>query len=208
MKTVYLVRHGQTVGNLENFSQTPDTPLTEAGHEGAKAVASRFTHLNIEKLVASPYKRAQETAGYISEVKNLPIVTFDSWHENLRPEAIRGKTYNEDTKDTFEGYYNNFWSDVSEFEGAESFADVLVRIKNCLQFLDSEESETIAVVSHGDFLRMFVAHLLAEQSDEIALHEKVAESMVRLNNVAMTVIVKHEDKWQLKIYNDHAHFAE
>ena len=208
MKRVYLVRHGQTVGNLEQFSQTSDTPLTEAGHEGARAVADRFSSLDVGQLLVSPFTRAQQTAGYISEKIDIPITTLDSLHENLRPEAMRGKTYNEDTKDIFEGYYDNFWSDVSQYEGAESFSDILERIKSSLKSFEEQEADSIAVVSHGDFLRMLVSHVLADQSDDIGMHQKISDSMVRLSNVAITVIEKNEDKWQLKIYNDHAHFAE
>jgi broad specificity phosphatase PhoE len=160
MKTVYLVRHGQAEGNLKNFSQFPETELTEAGHEGARALADRFTDLQVDSLVVSPYTRAQQTANYISEKIDLPMTTADSFHEVNRPLEMRGETFNEETEHIFKRYYSEFWSEVSRDDGGERFCDVLVRMKKSLRFLEAQTEENIAVVSHGHYLRTLVVYIL------------------------------------------------
>ena len=208
MKRVYLVRHGQTEGNIQNFSQLSDTPLTQKGHDGAKALAARFADLDIDQLIASPYTRAEETASYISNITKLPATTVDFFHENLRPEAVRGKAFSEETKLIYKNYQANFWSDGSGVGGAETYGDVLKRIKASLKFLEEQKSENIAVVSHGHFLRMLVVHILANQSDDMKMYQTITESLAALSNVAVTVVEFRDSKWTLKIYNDHAHFAD
>ena len=61
-----LVRHGQSLGNIEARIQGSDDPLTDFGREQAKAVAARLARRHdVTHLYASPLDRAMETAGII-----------------------------------------------------------------------------------------------------------------------------------------------
>jgi len=208
MKTVYLVRHGETDGNLKQYSQLPSTELSPKGHEGATALADRIANLEVDLLVASPYTRAQQTAEYVSKKVNLPVTTVESFHENMRPEAVRGKTYNEGTQDIYKQYNEDVWLKEKTLIGMENFHDVLERMKQSLTFLESQPQNDIVVVSHGDFLRFFISHILLGQSDNLIENRKVYDSFVRLSNVAITVIEHNQEKWTVKMYNDHSHFAD
>jgi len=64
-----LVRHGQSLGNIEARIQGSDDPLTDFGRLQARTVAARLAQRNdITHLYASPLVRAMETASIIGAV--------------------------------------------------------------------------------------------------------------------------------------------
>jgi glucosyl-3-phosphoglycerate phosphatase len=73
-----LVRHAESEWN-RHFSRTridpgiPDPPLTRTGRRQAAQLAEQLVESDIHRLVASPYRRALETATIIAEALALPI---------------------------------------------------------------------------------------------------------------------------------------
>ena len=66
MKSVYFVRHGQTVWNVENkICGATDIELTELGHKQAIELGERIKadkNIKIDEIVASPLIRAKNTS--------------------------------------------------------------------------------------------------------------------------------------------------
>ena len=74
---LYVVRHGETIWNLEGRVQgVSDIPLTDKGRENAAELKELVSSLNIDVVISSPLKRAIETAKIITDNK-LPINTDD-----------------------------------------------------------------------------------------------------------------------------------
>src|SRR5450756_2964317 len=82
--TVTFLRHGESVGNLENrFQGHADFPLTETGRAQARALAERW-HTEgrlFERVFSSPLARARETAEilsliHISEPTRLGMISY------------------------------------------------------------------------------------------------------------------------------------
>jgi broad specificity phosphatase PhoE len=75
---MYLVRHGQSFFNAA-FNLTridpgiPDPALTEIGRRQAQEVAATLADAGIERLLASPYTRALETAAIIGECLGIAV---------------------------------------------------------------------------------------------------------------------------------------
>lgn len=70
-----LVRHGQTVGNIEERIQGDDDPLTDFGRRQARTLAAHLAQRSgITHLYASPLIRALETATIIGEALDLEPV--------------------------------------------------------------------------------------------------------------------------------------
>ena len=73
-----LLRHGQSEFNL-HFSATrkdpgiPDPKLTPLGREQAEAAVLALAAERIDRIVASPYTRALQTAAPIAALRHLPI---------------------------------------------------------------------------------------------------------------------------------------
>ncbi|MCX6804161.1 MAG: histidine phosphatase family protein [Candidatus Diapherotrites archaeon] len=78
---VYLCRHGQTTGDIEDrYGGDYDDHLSEKGKKQANELASSLSNLGIEIVFNSPRIRAVETAEIIS--KKLGIKTIEA--KNLR----------------------------------------------------------------------------------------------------------------------------
>jgi glucosyl-3-phosphoglycerate phosphatase len=74
-----LLRHGQSEFNL-HFGATRRDPgiidprLTDLGHAQADAAASALADAGIERIIASPYTRALETAAPVARALGLPLM--------------------------------------------------------------------------------------------------------------------------------------
>jgi broad specificity phosphatase PhoE len=75
---IYLLRHGETVGNSEGrFQGRLESPLSEKGAAQARAVGARLAALAGEDpgewvIETSPLGRARETAAIVAEAMGLP----------------------------------------------------------------------------------------------------------------------------------------
>lgn len=91
MKTIYFVRHGESVANVgERFADDETASLTERGRGQAKAVAKRCAKLRIDAMIASPIQRTRETAIIISERIDKSIEFSEEFIERPIPISVRG----------------------------------------------------------------------------------------------------------------------
>jgi 2,3-bisphosphoglycerate-dependent phosphoglycerate mutase len=85
MPTLALVRHGQSLWNLENrFTGWVDVPLTAKGEEEARQAGERLTGRHFDVAYTSVLSRAQETLRIIMEVArfhDLPIIRDQALNE-------------------------------------------------------------------------------------------------------------------------------
>ena len=64
--TIYLIRHAECYGNIENkLSGITDFKLTKKGRKQAKILASKLKDLKITEIYSSPLLRALDTAKII-----------------------------------------------------------------------------------------------------------------------------------------------
>ena len=144
---IYFTRHGESVANLsdrEGRSRPPDGDrLSDRGWEQARGVGERLRGTGIEVIVASHYRRAQETARAISEVLGgLPIETDEDLHEVQQSDAYYaaaphfGKT---GTITWMPGAARTFAE-----PGAESFDEVIGRVERVQARLAARASERVA----------------------------------------------------------------
>ena len=94
MRTLFLVRHGQSQSNAGGIT-TPHhaIPLTAIGYAQARALADCLPQ-QAAAVLASPYERAQHTAMPYSQKLGLPVQTIDALHEldAIALERIAGMT--------------------------------------------------------------------------------------------------------------------
>ena len=77
MGEVLLIRHCQAVG------QAPEAALSSVGSRRARQLAHALADRPIRHVVASPYRRARETALPLSELLHLPIHMDERLTEHL-----------------------------------------------------------------------------------------------------------------------------
>lgn len=107
-KTIYLMRHGQTLFNTQNRVQGAcDSPLTEQGVAQAKAVGDYFRQegINFEAIYSSTQERATDTAKLVGQtqdvtqlkgIKEMNFGIFEAQPEMLLPKHRPGARSFED----------------------------------------------------------------------------------------------------------------
>ena len=97
---LFLVRHGQVASNRDlRYVGSRDETLTDLGRRQADALASLFAGLPIDAVMASPLRRALDTAGAIAAAVGLPVTveerlreqSFGSW-EGLSRDEVRARS--------------------------------------------------------------------------------------------------------------------
>lgn len=153
--TIYIVRHGETVENLQRILQghMPGT-LTEKGRAQVLETAERLAREDVKftRIVASDLRRAMDSAAIIAEKVPLPITPMEMLRERDWG-VFTGMPISEAT-DRFR--INGKWCFP---EGTtETEAGIYERAQRALAELQKlYADETIIVVTHGQFARNFVA---------------------------------------------------
>ena len=166
---IFLIRHGETTGDIENrYGGTYDDHMTERGKNSARDLAKKLTNKSIEKIFASPYHRARETAEIIGEELELTPEIVDDIRERNSYGILSGLTEAEAAEKfpreivEVKDYHNTV-------QGAEDYNDFVTRIKSALNNLMKTNFETIAMVTHGQFIRTIFRELL--KLDEIKIED-------------------------------------
>lgn len=212
-KTVYFVRHGQSVGNAAAVFQPPGSPLSETGRKQAARVAARISKLAVQALLSSPLERAKETAQAIADATGLEPEYSSLFVERMKPPAINGKPFADGEAHAVWAEWNkSLYTPGARVGGGENFDDLIARASAALTLLEARPEASIAVVTHGHFMRTVVARavlgdLLSAQAfkrfQRISGMENTGIAGMRYSEVA-----RGEPGWRLLFYNDHAHLSE
>ena len=167
MYTLYFVRHGQTIWNIENkICGLTDSPLTERGHKQAEETGRKILEAGIhaDEILYSPLMRAADTARHISKMTGIPMReeprlierNLGKWESTPRDGAKFQKA-----KAQF----------IYRFQGGESVLQVAQRIYNLLDELKEESSETGKVyllVAHNGIARAVHSYFYDMTNEEYA----------------------------------------
>jgi broad specificity phosphatase PhoE len=157
MKHLYFVRHGLSLMNQQGvWSGITDTPLTKEGEAQAREAGRQLKTARIDYVVSSPVRRAHDTAVLIAEEIGYPvekIVINDHFIErDFGP--LEGTPYKANMP-------------LDDMDGVEHSSDLVARVSEGLEFLQTVNADTILVVSHGAVGRAL--HHLTE--DGLSFHE-------------------------------------
>jgi probable phosphoglycerate mutase len=210
MKTIYLVRHGESEGNAGLHYQGPETPLTERGREQARIVAERCAGLPVDIMVAGTLRRIQDTALAISEQIGKPFESVDLFNERLRPTELIGRSYDDPEAKLLEkAWVASFIGEGPRVGDGENFDDLKARSAKALSYLGSLDAEHILVVTSGFLLRALIANIIFGQ-DLTEADLKLMEGAFKTENTGITVLRYNASKahpWQIWVWNDHAHLG-
>ncbi|MBN2346337.1 MAG: histidine phosphatase family protein [Candidatus Aminicenantes bacterium] len=159
MKTIYLIRHGETQANREGvFRGRGEVPLSAAGLKQAEELRRCFAPLGVQRIFSSPLQRAAATAaacfpGLAVELQELV--------NNLDLGRWAGRRKREIAAEEPEMWRR--WLEEPErmsFPGGESLAAVKARTRAFGLLLAVAAEERIAVVSHRSVLKAMLAEAL------------------------------------------------
>ena len=197
------VRHGETVGNLEQIAHgQTESPLTERGIRQAQTTAEmlRGWDTKYHRVYTSPLSRAFHTGEHIAEALGLPIDTHDDLVEGFLGDW-EGITYEELDEVGFARH--SIRDDNFRGHNGESPNELAERMATALEEVRAQHpDENIIFVSHG----AAIAHLLARLMDTTPAfgHQYL------MHNSAVTEITFHgdDDKPELSTLNFHEHLPE
>jgi len=178
MPQLILVRHGQSLWNLENrFTGWVDVPLTEQGIAEAQRAGELLKPNLIDVAYTSGLRRAQETLTHILEISGkqyVPVIRDQALNERdygdlagLNKDDMRAK-YGEEQVHIWRRSY-----DVAPPNG-ESLKDTRARTLPFFERAilgDIKQGKNVLVVAHGNSNRSIVMALENLTPDEILAKE-------------------------------------
>jgi 2,3-bisphosphoglycerate-dependent phosphoglycerate mutase len=192
MSALVMVRHGQSLWNLENrFTGSVDVPLTEKGVLEAKQAGDLLRDYTFDVAYCSFLTRAVVTLETMVQTMGAPVP------------IIRLKDFNERSYGELEGLNKDnvrgrYGSDIYELwhrgyeiapPGGESLKQTSVRVLDAYRRTVAEDlaaGKNVLLVAHGNVLRVLMMHL-----------DKIDTAAVgRLGIPTAEPIVYHFDAWQ------------
>jgi len=210
MKTIYLVRHGESEGNAGPTYQNDNTVLTEKGRQQAAFVAERTKKLPIEALIASTMVRAQQTAEIIASEVGLSIESSDLFVERRRPSEQIDQMKDDLAVIAAEaGIIASGSAPGMRYSDEENFDDLKARSRLALTLLENHPKDTLLVVSHGVFLRNLMAQAIFGDALTGPECGAILDTFTA-SNTGLSVLRYDPTKtkpWSILTWNDHAHLG-
>lgn len=163
MKTLYIVRHGETEWNkIGRYQGITNVPLNENGIAQAKACGNALKDVHFDRILSSDLSRALVTAETIRGNRQLEIKTderlreinFGDWEKLLFTEI----------EERWPGLIDQMYRrpDIVKVPNGESFQEVQDRAWSAVSdFLnENNEDETILITCHGGTIRTILCKLL------------------------------------------------
>jgi len=199
---LYLVRHGQSIGNLNKRHQHSDTPLSDLGRQQAQELAKRFSTIPIDIILTSHFDRARETVEIVATGIDRTVEVNELLYEIKRPSEIEGMLNSDplavDIKDKIKANIH----DPNE----ENVFDLIARAKDFLTSLESRKETSILAVSHGRIIEAIVGTVVLGDAITPLIFDQIKDSMY-LSNTGITVLEKTNNLWHLITWNDNAHLG-
>lgn len=158
---IYLARHGQTTGDIENrYGGDYEDHLTELGKEQSSMLADQLALKRVEALYASPKIRAQETATIVGQRADLTVNTLRDLRERNGYGIMTGMK-KEEAEQRYPEYVAGLKIDVHyNVEGAEPYERFRERITAVLEATLKLPYGRIILVTHGGPIRLIFREIL------------------------------------------------
>ena len=170
IKTLYIVRHGQTDLNKRGIVQGRgrDTDLNDEGRHQAHQFFEAYKDVPFDKIYISELKRTQQSIQQFIDL-GLPYEKLSGLDE-LAWGIHEGQSATPETKAAFLDLMRN-WLDGNldmKFEGGESPNEVKVRQLEALDTIMSHpEEKTVLICMHGRAMRLLLCILTEKPLTEM-----------------------------------------
>ena len=199
---LYMVRHSQTVGNVERrFTGRQDYEITEEGEIYIQKLTNRLKDVKFDKVYSSTSGRAIKTVEPLAKLNGLEIET------------------NENLCEMYFGIYGGWkWEDVNrinpkiqetqnkinEIAGIpeqETTEEVANRVYNYIRAISIENSEKVLLIaSHGIAIEAFIKKVNNEK-----FSENIEANSQKNTSVNIVEYDNKKDKFKVLLLNDLSH---
>ncbi len=158
---LFLVRHGECLGQSEPGNTDPDSPLSVLGRRQATLVAERLNEMDVTCVISSPLICALETANTIVEVTDLPeMVVWPELREGFSGQ-YRGLGRTELLRRFPRAVLSPSITEDGWYHGDDSYESLFKRCHHARALLLSHcgIDDRVAVVTHGGFVN-YLLHVI------------------------------------------------
>ena len=177
MPTLALVRHGQSLWNLENrFTGWVDVPLTATGRDEARKAGELLEGLSFDVAYTSALTRAQETLSIMLDAMGVDVPTIRDVALNERDYGDLSGLNKADTATKYGDEQVKIWrrSYATPPPNGEALADTAARtlpfFERCI-LGDIAQGKNVLVAAHGNSNRSIVMRLDGLSEEEVVALE-------------------------------------
>ena len=156
---LYMARHGQTDLNAQQrFQGSSNPPLNAAGIAQAEELARQLPP-GLTRIVASPLRRAHQTAEIVAASHGLPVLLIDDFRERCYGvfEGLSREDIEQRYPELWARRIARHWDDGPP--GGETMRQAVDRVGAALALLGAtHRGETVLLVAHGFVAR--AVHML------------------------------------------------
>lgn len=203
MTTVYLIRHGQSMGNLERrLLGHTDLPLTDFGKKQAERAADYLLQFGITRVYSSDLMRAMQTVSPLASRLSLPMIP-DAGLREIDAGDWEGLPFT-DIKARWADEYHTFRVDLGRSvpphgEATQHAADRL--FTTISRIVRENPDEKILIASHAAVICMFAARVLGLAPGDV--------SRLRLASNASVSVFEHDgERFHLAVYGNDGYLGE
>lgn len=201
---IFLVRHGQSAGNLERrFLGHTDRDLSELGYKQAELLRSAFSKIELDAVYSSDLQRAYHTAYPTAQDKRLDVIKLS----DLR-EVYAGKWENRLFAELIEEFpisYGDTWLNNlgrAHPDGGESVEELQARVVRAIEKIaDENRGKKVMIATHATPIRTFAAHVLGLSLDCL-------DRCPWVPNASITKIGFDGNGFSLLSYGEYEHLGE
>ena len=196
-----MIRHAEAEGNLyRRLNGQHNGGVTVLGWKQIKFLEDRFKDVHIDAAYSSDLARTRETAQAIYVSHELTLTTDARLREV--DVGIWEDTPWGDIQKFYPEEYKLFSRNPAAWrlEGAETFEQIQNRMISAItEIAEKHDNQTVAVVSHGMAIRIFLCGILA--SDRFT-------EIPNSDNTAVTVLDYEDGKFNVGTIADNSHLPE
>lgn len=204
MKTrLLIVRHAEAEGNVNRkFHGWTDSSITEKGHIQAKLLAEKLKDVDIDVLYSSSLKRTLQTAQYISEAKQLPIIRTDKLKE------INGGDWEERTWDELPKLWPKEYETwetsqhIHQMPNGESMSELQDRVsKEIEKIISQNHGKNICIVTHGTAIKTLICYFKKLNLCEM-------RNIIWHDNTSVTIVDYVDENYEILAEGDASHLTD
>ncbi|HEY2811843.1 MAG TPA: histidine phosphatase family protein [Acidimicrobiales bacterium] len=190
-----LIRHALPLRVEMEEGTAADPELSEVGHSQAEALAEFLSHDRVDVLIASPLRRALQTAEHVAARTGLDLVVDQELAEFDRHSHfyIPYEELKAEKDERWDDLIAGRWGSDGEVDPA-TFQSVVVEAIE--RVIASNAGRSVAVVCHGGVINAYLAQLLG--IEPLMFFEPAYAGISR-------VMAARTGQRQLRSINEHGH---
>ena len=186
---LYMIRHGESYANRDGLFSLPTVSLTENGIRDAESVGRMLKGRSFDRVLVSPYRRAQETQQYAMPGIEAEIV--EDLHE-CDCGRLEGNSMDE-MRAQFEHLSEDMRVDDYKPYGGEDYESMRRRVRSLMEYVISLDAERIVAFSHTGLILTFFDEVMGRTG-------KVGRN-IRCQNGSINIFEYKNGKWTVSAMN-------